>query len=180
MNSSTVCLVLCEQGGLPLAFWQGVNAIMGAALGASFYVLLKTQPFLVTRSFDPKYNAAYISRFITGVIGGVILAIAIGPEIGKKTDSTSVFALTPGILAILGGYAAEAVEQILQRLVEVLLATVRGDGSAQAQAKAAAEQAAKTAKLQEQLPDLEAARGNDAEFKAALERLRATLRKSAT
>src|ERR1700687_3511445 len=132
---------------LPSGIWTALNAFMGAGLGESFYVLLRTQPYLVNRSYDPKYNAAYISRFITGVIGGVILAIAVGPALGSKLGSGPGATLTPGVLAILGGYAAESVELILQRLVEVLLALVRGDGSAQAQAKVAAEQAQKNAKL---------------------------------
>ena len=160
---------------LSVGFWVALNAFMGAGLGASFYILLKTQPYLVNRSYDPKYNAAYIARFITGLIAGVILAVAIGPNLNLTTGAAK--ALTPGVLAILGGYAAEAVEQILQRLVDVLLAIVRGDGSAQAQSKAAAEQAEKNAKLQELLPELQAARGDDAQFNASLQKIRAALKK---
>jgi hypothetical protein len=159
-------------------WWTAANAFFGAGLGASFYVLLKTQPYLVNRSYDPKYNAAYISRFITGVIGGVILAIALGPALGKQLGSGAGATLTPGVLAILGGYAAEAVETILQRLVEVLLALVRGDGSAQVQAKATAEQAEKSATLQGLLPELEAAsaRRDDAKFNESLQKIRAALK----
>jgi len=160
-----------------LPIWTGVNAFAGAALGASFYVLLKTQPYLVSRSFDPKYNAVYISRFITGVIAGVILATAIGPTLDLSSGPGK--SLSFGVLAILGGYAAEAVELILQRLVEVLLAIVRGDGSAQVQAKVAAQQADKNAKLGELVPELEAARGDDAQFKATIHKIRATLKKTA-
>lgn len=152
---------------------QALNAVAGGSLGASFYVLVKTQPYLVTRSFDPKYNAAYISRFFTGVIAGAILAVGLGL---KLEDSSAVLKLTPTVLAILGGYSAEAVEQILQRLVDVLLSTVRGDGSASAEAKAVAEQATKNAKLQELLPDLESAQGDPARFKATLDKVRAALR----
>lgn len=43
-----------------------LNALCGAGLGAGFYTLLKTQPYLANRSFDPKYNASYVNRFITG------------------------------------------------------------------------------------------------------------------
>src|SRR5215831_5478941 len=92
-----------------------LNAFFGATLGASFYILLNTQDYLVTRSFDPKYNSVYAARFITGVVAGVILTNALGPVVQKQLESTH-YGLTPGILAILGGYAAEAVQQILQRL----------------------------------------------------------------
>lgn len=161
---------------LPDLMWA-VNAFMGAALGAAFYVLLRTQPYLVARSFDPKYNGVYISRFITGVIGGVILATAIQPAL-KDQLTGSAAALTPGVLAILGGYAAEAVEQILQRLVEVLLAVVRGDGSAQVQARVATEQAQRNAQLQELVAKLEIDQRDDAKFAAALQQVRDALKKS--
>jgi hypothetical protein len=114
---------------------QPLNAFFGAGLGACFYILLSTQPYLTTRSFDPKYNAIYTARFVTGLVAGLILAIALSPVLNGSLAKSS-FPLTTGVLAILGGYAAEAVQQILQRLVEVLLAAVRGDGSAQAQSKA--------------------------------------------
>jgi hypothetical protein len=117
--------------------FQTFNTIFGAALGASFYILLNTQEYLVKRSFDPKYNSVYAARFITGLIGGVILANALGPMLKGQLENTKL-GFTPGILAILGGYAAEAVQQILQRLVEIMLAAVRGDGSSAATAKAQA------------------------------------------
>ena len=155
-----------------------LNAFAGAALGASFYVLLKTQPYLLNRSYDPKYNASYISRFITGVIGGVILSVALGPWVADKMNSVPGGTITPGVLAILGGYAAEAVEQILQRLVDILLAAVRGDGSAQAQAKAASAQADKNAKVETLVSDLEGGAATPAEVKAAAQKIRAALRRT--
>jgi hypothetical protein len=79
------------------------------------------------------------------------------------------------VLAILGGYSAEAVEQVLQRLVDVLLATVRGDGSAQIQAKVATEQAQKNAQVQELLAKLEV-HTNDAKVSADIQRIRDILK----
>ena len=125
------------------SFWTSLNAFFGAVLGASFYVLVKTQPYLANRSYDPKYNASYISRFFTGVIGGLILAIAFGPFITGKLGTELGQSLSPGVIGLLGGFSARAVELILQRLVEVLLAAVRGDGSDDAKAKLAAASAAK-------------------------------------
>ena len=119
------------------SFWTSLNAFFGAVLGASFYVLVKTQPYLATRSYDPKYNASYISRFFTGVIGGLILSIALGPFISGKLGTQLDQSLSPGVIALLGGFSARAVELILQRLVEVLMAAVRGDGSDDAKARLA-------------------------------------------
>ncbi len=125
------------------SFWASINAFFGAALGASFYVLVKTQPFLANRSYDPKYNASYISRFFTGVIGGMILAIALGPLLQMQLEGALGQALSPGVVAMLGGFSARAVELILQRFVEVLLAAVRGDGSDDAKNRLATATAAK-------------------------------------
>ena len=128
--------------------WTSVNVLCGASLGACFYVLIKTQPYLINRSYDPKFNASYISRFITGVIGGVILAIALGPLIADKIGTSFGKTLTPGILALLGGFSAEAVEAILQRLVDVLLTAVRGDDRTAIQARSGAAAEAKQTKVE--------------------------------
>jgi len=149
----------------------GLNIFLGAALGASFSILLKTQPYLVNRTFDPKYNTVYISRFITGIVAGVILAVGVSQQLGTGGK------FPPGTLAILGGFAAEAVEQVLQRLVEVILAAVRGDGSAQVQAEAAKATAEQKAELQEQLAKLELAQTDPAKFQAALLAMRDALKK---
>jgi len=125
------------------SFWTSLNAFFGAVLGASFYVLVKTQPYLANRSYDPKYNASYISRFFTGVIGGLILSIALGPFISGKLGTQLDQSLSPGVIALLGGFSARAVELILTRLVEVLMAAVRGDGSEDAKSRLVAASAAK-------------------------------------
>lgn len=133
--------------------WTAINVFAGACLGGSFYVLIKTQAFLSNRSYDPKYNASYISRFITGVIAGVILAYGLPSFVGASTDKAGVMTgtLTPGVLGILGGFSAEAVEVILQRLVDIILAAVRGDGSAAIQAKATGAASVKNGKVEKAL-----------------------------
>ena len=135
-----------------LHFWiQTFNAVFGAGLGAAFYILLNTQSYLSNRSFDPKYNAIYAARFITGLIAGVILATALGPFVSVHLS----IPIGSGVLAILGGYAAEAVQQILQRLVEIVLTAVRGDGAAQIQTKVAAAQTQLSARVQKIMMDYE-------------------------
>ncbi len=133
------------------SFWTLVNAFFGAVLGASFYVLVKTQPYLANRSYDPKFNASYISRFFTGVIGGLILSIAFGPFLSGKLGTELGQSLSPGVLALLGGFSAEAVEVILQRLVEILLTAVRGDARDEAKAKLVAAAAARDAVVKKSL-----------------------------
>ena len=157
------------------SFWASINAFFGAALGASFYVLVKTQPFLANRSYDPKYNASYISRFFTGVTGGMILSIALGPFISGKLGTELDQSLSPGVIALLGGFSARAVELILQRLVEVLMAAVRGDGNEDAKARLAAASAAKDNALKKSIDAVVDAHLNGAspaKVKALLDTLR--------
>ena len=157
------------------SFWTSLNAFFGAVLGASFSVLVKTQPYLANRSYDPKFNASYISRFFTGIIGGLILAIALGPFISGKLGSEIDQSLSPGVIALLGGFSARAVELILQRLVEILLAAVRGDGSEEAKARLAAASAAKDAAIKRSLDavvDAHLDGAPPAKLKALLDNLR--------
>lgn len=116
--------------------WKNfLNPLVGPMLGAAFYILIKTQPYLLNRTFDPKYNAAYWSRFVTGTISGIILSVGLGQWINAKMGTANDAAFTPTILGILGGYATEVVEQILERLSTVLLVAIRGDDSSQKKTK---------------------------------------------
>lgn len=103
------------------------NYLCAAVLGAAFSGLLTMYRYLRNRSFEPNYVAIYIIRFVVGVLAGVVLA-NLGSELFKG-DST-ITKLGPGIIALLGGYSAEAVRQILDRLVEVLVTVVRGKDAA--------------------------------------------------
>ncbi len=157
------------------SFWTSLNAFFGAVLGASFYVLVKTQPYLANRSYDPKFNASYISRFFTGIIGGLILSIALGPFISGKLGTELDQSLSPGVIALLGGFSARAVELILQRLVEVLMAAVRGDGSEEAKARLVAAAAARDDAVKKSLDAVIDAHLNGvapAKLKALLDNLR--------
>jgi len=108
-------------------FW---NTLFGAVLGASFFLLLRNYKLLVTRTYDPRFDKANIVRLTIGVVSGAIL-----PQLLTMTGNLeSGKEVQAGLYAIMGGFSAEAVEAILQRLVEVMLATVRGDNAAKTDA----------------------------------------------
>jgi hypothetical protein len=112
------------------------NWLFAAALGAVFYVLFTVHQYVKDRTFDPRYNTVYLIRFVLGVLSGLIMAALIGPSFFAK-DSSQIASLGPGVLALLGGFSTEAVYQILQRMVDILVAAVKGDGADAAKAKAA-------------------------------------------
>jgi aspartate/glutamate racemase len=115
---------------------------------------------------------------VTGVVAGVILAYVIKAYNPCTPDAKTITCLSPAIIGILGGFSAEAVEQILQRLVDVLLSTIRGDNSGQIQAKATAQQTAKFADVRDKLEALDKVKGDPTKFQAELEATKALLKNS--
>ena len=113
-----------------------INWCCAAALGAVFYVLFTALQYVNNRTFDPRYNTVYLIRFVLGVLSGLIMAALIGQSSFARSNA-EIMSLGPAVLALLGGFSTEAVYQILQRMVDILLAAVKGDGADAAQAKAA-------------------------------------------
>jgi hypothetical protein len=113
-----------------------INWCFAAALGAVFYVLFTAHQYVKDRTFDPRYNTVYLIRFVLGVLSGLIMAALVGQSNLAKSSS-QIMSLGPAVLALLGGFSTEAVYQVLQRMVDILLAAVNGDGANAAKAKAA-------------------------------------------
>jgi hypothetical protein len=107
------------------------NFFYAAILGAALNGLLTMYRYLVNRSFDPGYVVVYVIRFFVGVLSGLIVG-NLGSGLFKTQETLRE--VGPGVIALLGGYSAEAVKQIRDRLVEVLVSVVRGkDDAAKAQ-----------------------------------------------
>ena len=109
-----------------------LNEIFAAGLGSAFYTLWTANQYVLNRTFDPRYNICYMVRFILGVIGGVVLA-SIAPTLFESHETLKRFG--PGLFALLGGYSAEAVNQVLQRLADVMVAAIKGGPADQVKAK---------------------------------------------
>jgi hypothetical protein len=92
--------------------------LVAAILGAGFYALFTAYGYIASRTFDPAYNIVYLVRFLLGVVSGTILA-NFGPKMGLEGFATT-------LLGLVGGYSAEAVNQILTRVGETLVAAVKG------------------------------------------------------
>jgi hypothetical protein len=103
--------------------------LVAAVLGAGFYSLFTAYGYIAARTFDPAYNIVYLVRFLLGVVAGTILA-NFGPSMGLKGFQTT-------LLGLIGGYSAEAVNQILIRVGETLVAAVKGSGKDDVKAREA-------------------------------------------
>jgi hypothetical protein len=109
-----------------LKLFLSIHLLFSAGLGAYFYSLYTANKYFVTRTFDPKYHTFYNNRIIIGIIAGFILANILNAD--KLVTSDNMFTkFTPSILALLGGYSADAVNKILARIVAMLTALVQGE-----------------------------------------------------
>jgi hypothetical protein len=97
-----------------------------ALMGAGLHGLLTATPYLRERTFDRSFFPVYLIRLVIGTIAGMILAKIV---VGELPDAGPVVVFTPGVIALLGGYSAEAVRQILDRLVLILTTAVQGEGT---------------------------------------------------
>ena len=115
--------------------WQQIvrsfNLLFAAGLGAGFYSLSTSRRYILQRTFDPRYNQVYYVRFVLGLAAGTILG-----HFGlNMTTGNLATQLGPGVLSIIGGFSADAVAQILQRLADTLVTIVRGSNQDEIEAR---------------------------------------------
>ena len=99
-----------------------------SGVGACLYALTASKRYIVARTFDNKYITHYVNRIIIGLITGFILANIIdAPSLNNLSNNNILSNITPSLLALLGGFSAEAVIKILNRLVAMITTLVEGD-----------------------------------------------------
>ncbi len=137
VNNETMMLSMLQGSGWPqverLAF-----LLAAAGVGGSFYALFKMSGYIKEGTFDMKYAATYWSRFVLGLVSGVLLSELfvvfiedIPVTANTPTDSdaeplTSAPYLIKPILAILGGFSANLVYRILNRLIDAVESLFKG------------------------------------------------------
>lgn len=132
---------------------QHLKNLFAAMLGAAFYTLYTAHAYVVRRSFDRAYTTHYVVRFVLGVVAGVILAnfgeyMLLG-QVGSGAEAPGLI-LAQTVLALIGGYSADAVNSIFTRVAETLTTMVRG-GASQVKREAQAQLATTEARAQGQM-----------------------------
>lgn len=132
LNNETIQLSLLEGSGLHQVV-RLMFLLAASAVGASFYALFKMNSYISEGTFDTKYASTYWSRFVLGLVAGMLMSElfvvfipatdAIGDGDGSMASPT--YLLKP-ILAILGGFSANLVYRILNRLIEAVESIFRG------------------------------------------------------
>ncbi|MBI9054366.1 MAG: hypothetical protein JEY96_11150 [Bacteroidales bacterium] len=103
------------------SIYQLLSLLFASGLGAGFYTLSSSRKYLVNRTFDPSYNPTYLIRFLLGITAGTILAL-----IFKDVIQIENFHFSDEILAVVGGFSADAVSTILERVAELIIAVFKG------------------------------------------------------
>jgi len=132
--------------------------IIGAAgLGITFHTLYTANKYLKNNTYKKSYDQGYLINYALGIFAGSILGL-FGQELFPAAPDTINY--QPNVLALIGGYSAEAVAQILQRVSETLVTVVRGNQSDKSQAEASkkisqnsSEVAARLSKLKNAKPE---------------------------
>ncbi|HEY7768706.1 hypothetical protein [Longimicrobium sp.] len=99
------------------ALAENIYWLAAAGVGASFAVLFQVNESISKGTFDPDDAPAYWIKVFLGVVAGFIL-VAMVPTDG--IDSPDARVLAKPTIALLGGFSAQAVYRILNRLVETL------------------------------------------------------------
>jgi hypothetical protein len=113
-----IYIVLNIVGNMQENVKNSLLIITASALGAGFYTLITVRTYLIDRSYNPRYNPTYLIRFFLGITAGCILAFML-PDLFENKYSIQV-------LAVVGGFSADAVGIILTRISEILIAAFQG------------------------------------------------------
>lgn len=107
------------------------TSLIGAILGSTLYAFWTARTYLRDSTFSKRYSQDYVVRFGIGVVSGFVLGSIMSEGILTGTgDKVQQFG--PFTLAVVGGFSAEVVVQILNRIAEILLTSIRGSGKEQA------------------------------------------------
>lgn len=100
-----------------------------AGTGAAFYALFTMHSYVKKGTFEPKYTIVYWTRFFLGVMAGVVLVFTLDAwhYFDPAPADGAGFPINRALTALLGGYSADAVNRILSRMVDMMVALVRGD-----------------------------------------------------
>jgi hypothetical protein len=120
-----------------------IKLLLSSALGSYFYSIYTANKYFVSRTFDKKYVTFYNNRIIIGIIAGFILSYIInfnilncqvtkeilsdGRTIEHYPNKDIISQLPKILLALLGGFSADGVIRILNRIVAMLIALVQGE-----------------------------------------------------
>lgn len=128
VNMSKTMLTLT---GYPL-FLKEAWLVSAASLGSCFQNLHRINVVISDGTYDPKFQSTYWTRWVMGVISGIILAQLVYVFLlrGPSTTEAPAVSATIGqpLLALLGGYSGDLVHGILSHAIDTVAGFFRVSG----------------------------------------------------
>ena len=113
-------------------FLSAVYIVLAAGLGVLFSQLFRVNRQISRGQYDPTEDAVHMTTVVLGLIAGVIAALLLSDVL---KDANGAESFSQPLLALLGGFSAPAVHNIVSRLVDALGTLVGGDPREQADAE---------------------------------------------
>jgi hypothetical protein len=120
------------EGSWGESFLSAVYLLLAAGLGVLFSQLYRINRQVSRGQYDPAEDAVQMTTVVLGLIAGVVMAMFLS-DVLKESDGSERF--SQPLLALLGGFSAPAVHNIVSRFVDAVGALVGGDPREQSAAE---------------------------------------------
>jgi hypothetical protein len=185
INPENLSKTLLEISGLSLLKVE-IFLLSAASLGTCFQNLQQINASISSGTYDPKFQSAYWTRWVMGLISGVVLSQIIYDIVDALTASRSTEHSMPAIvgqpvLALLGGYSVDVVHGILSRIVDSIGSLFRSpSGPVDASKIETAEAAAgrERLKIASEMSELRGSLGGESSSEEILRRLDDMIRRN--
>jgi hypothetical protein len=116
----------------------GSYLVVTSALGASFSALFKVKRYLDNMTYDDRYEPSYWTRWVLGLLAGIILAVLLtnllpfdstSPDVDSPGTENAAFQLTVPLLALVGGFSSDLVYRLLKRVIDAIEALMEGSAA---------------------------------------------------
>lgn len=128
IDNDNMVASMFDMEGTQLLYVQAI-LLSAAAIGASFAALFKANSYVTAGTYNPRYESSYWVRFVVGLISGIILTQLIPIDMNAIAEATvAVHQDGPHVsqaalritMALIGGFSANLVYEILDRIVETI------------------------------------------------------------
>ncbi len=120
VNTENISKSFLQTSGWPL-FYVEMFLLSAASLGSCFGILQKLNGYIADSTYDPKYQGTYWTRWVMGVISGVLISQLLTSWLEHPGEGGLAPVELPNLgqttLALLGGYSAGVVHRLLGRIM---------------------------------------------------------------
>jgi hypothetical protein len=122
INTDSMSKTLLQMQGLQLLSVE-VFLLSAASLGSCFQNLQQISAYISSGTYDPKFQSTYWTRWVMGLISGIVFSQIIFELVVSMAGSNSGPSVLPAIvgqpvLALLGGYSVDVVHGVLSHIID--------------------------------------------------------------